>query len=199
MSSITVNIPAAGLGSRPPSVVSTGTLDEGGFNEPFPEIKARLRPHEGSPKNETESGSREDIEALYAKPNKLRGLSQQTSSDSGASQVTVIAQKSFDSDVMYNSPKVITNSVLAELESQEEEDVFVGEKSEPFLLKRESLQTEKITAIPDVQKLEANILDLNDVDYADASDNEDGCGEKSKIPEADTMTPAEAENLLSSQ
>lgn len=41
MSSICLNIPAAGLGSRPPSIVST---DEGGFNEPSPEIKAKLKP-----------------------------------------------------------------------------------------------------------------------------------------------------------
>lgn len=41
MSSICLNIPAVGLGSRPPSIVST---DEGGFNEPSPEIKAKLKP-----------------------------------------------------------------------------------------------------------------------------------------------------------
>lgn len=41
MSSICLNIPAAGLGSRPPSIIST---DEGGFNEPSPEIKAKLKP-----------------------------------------------------------------------------------------------------------------------------------------------------------
>lgn len=36
-----MNIPAVGLGSRPPSIIST---DEGGFNEPSPEIKAKLKP-----------------------------------------------------------------------------------------------------------------------------------------------------------
>lgn len=41
MSSICLNIPAVGLGSRPPSIIST---DEGGFNEPSPEIKAKLKP-----------------------------------------------------------------------------------------------------------------------------------------------------------
>ncbi|XP_067642993.1 serine-rich adhesin for platelets isoform X3 [Eurosta solidaginis] len=44
-SSITVQLPAAGLGSRPSSIISTSTsLDEGGFNEPSPEIKAKLKP-----------------------------------------------------------------------------------------------------------------------------------------------------------
>uniref|UniRef100_A0A1I8Q7X3 Neurabin-1 n=1 Tax=Stomoxys calcitrans TaxID=35570 RepID=A0A1I8Q7X3_STOCA len=45
ISSISINMPAAGLGSRPPSIVSSSTsFDEGGFNEPSPEIKAKLRP-----------------------------------------------------------------------------------------------------------------------------------------------------------
>ncbi|XP_025836703.1 uncharacterized protein LOC108734606 isoform X3 [Agrilus planipennis] len=48
VSSISLNIPAAGLGNRPPSMVSTSTADEGGFNEPYPEIKAKLKPHEDS-------------------------------------------------------------------------------------------------------------------------------------------------------
>lgn len=44
ISSISVNIPAAGLGSRPPSIISSVSTDEGGFNEPSPEIKAKLKP-----------------------------------------------------------------------------------------------------------------------------------------------------------
>lgn len=45
VSSISINMPAAGLGSRPPSIISTSNSnDEGGFNEPSPEIKAKLRP-----------------------------------------------------------------------------------------------------------------------------------------------------------
>lgn len=42
MSSICIQLPAAGLGQRPPSVHSSIT-DEGGFNEPSPEVKA-LKP-----------------------------------------------------------------------------------------------------------------------------------------------------------
>lgn len=43
-SSITVNMPAAGLGQRPPSIISTASQDEGGFNEAMPEVKAKLQP-----------------------------------------------------------------------------------------------------------------------------------------------------------
>lgn len=49
-------MPAAGLGSRPPSIISsTNSNDEGGFNEPSPEIKAKLRPAYDfeSPKHQT--------------------------------------------------------------------------------------------------------------------------------------------------
>ena len=49
-------------------------------------------------------------------------------------------------------------------------------------------------------KCEANLLDLNDVEYVDVSDDEERHGNfKLTASEADTMTPAEAENLLSSK
>lgn len=44
VSSICLNLPAAGLGSRPASIISSVSTDEGGFNEPSPEIKAKLKP-----------------------------------------------------------------------------------------------------------------------------------------------------------
>ncbi|XP_018577638.2 inaD-like protein, partial [Anoplophora glabripennis] len=300
VSSISVNIPAAGLGSRPPSVVSTTVSDEGGFNEPSPKIEAKLKPHEESiydfPVNENKAleytNSPEDInqykensffsesnltkltpeqiEALYAVPNKssqpsdktslpstdsdviqyavphkqqnikqhsvssnedefsqyavpCKSLCQQksvTSTDSDISQVTVIPQKSIDSDIMYhNHTNVITNSVLAELESQdsyekncqnclkkddkishENSDVHEARKSEPFIMTREVLQSSDGSArSTDFQKSEANILDLNDVEYVDASDNDQDSVCIKKVPEADAMTPDEAENLLSSK
>lgn len=37
-------MPAAGLGQRPPSIISTASQDEGGFNEAMPELKAKLQP-----------------------------------------------------------------------------------------------------------------------------------------------------------
>lgn len=53
-------------------------------------------------------------------------------------------------------------------------------------------------------KSEANLLDLNDVEYADASGDDDDEGDYAVIKdreeiEAESMTPAEAENLLSSR
>lgn len=66
VSSISLNIPAAGLGSRPSSIVTTSdegfgtyfhftkqcfrtlSVIAGGFNEPSPKIEARLKPHEES-------------------------------------------------------------------------------------------------------------------------------------------------------
>lgn len=258
VSSINLNIPAAGLGSRPVSMISTSTLDEGGFNEPSPEIKAKLRPHE---------------ESIYQFP---------VPENTG-----VVQQKSIDSDVMYhiqNANNVITNSVLAELESQESQDsqdsqnsqeLVMGSKdsskdflqherdfendsrqklqpsvmeplfinttnkddsksannkinqeseqlllskydtavhhisdnkkeSEPFIVSRTVLSSDNLNNTilhnnVESPSLEASILDLQDVEYADASDEETKKDLTKSIAEAEAMTPAEAENLLSSR
>ncbi|KRT84864.1 hypothetical protein AMK59_1002, partial [Oryctes borbonicus] len=295
ISSISLNIPAAGLGSRPPSIVSTSTLDEGGFNEPYPEIKAKLKPHEdaentSSPTTEeqeeeqpeqqpfaeqqqqpqrvvspdllktyeTDSNSScvrmtpshsklhsldsthsspsgnlpppslmmdsspksldltcsdpKSIDTLYAVPHKLNNLTKQrsnTSTDSEVSQVTIIPQHSVDSDIMYNNQaNVITNSVLAELESRDSAEKSCSEflrnerilegNCKPDLISSAIEYTKKPMLSPEI-KSEANILDLNDVDYADASDEDQEDNDlKRDQSEADAMTPAEAENLLSS-
>lgn len=292
------NIPIVGLCTRPASIISTTTSDEGGFNEPSPKIEAKLKPHEESiydfPVNEDKpceyTDSPEDlseykdctisqysptkltpaqIEALYAVPHKKpqqsigsvpdvaqyaaprkhvaisnveededddddmvhyavpyrpHSISQQksvTSTDSDVSQVTVIPQRSFDSDVMYHDQsKSMKQTVLSELESQDSfekscqkdidsnrlsaikssNSVADGRKSEPFLMTREILQTSTVSArTQEFQKSEANILDLNDVEYADASDNEQNSLGDKKVPEADAMTPDEAEHLLSNK
>lgn len=266
------------MGNRPPSIVSTtSTLDEGGFNEPYPEIKAKLKPHSTSnvcdvsnkdlDKQEVESSkeeskndsnqlqpikSKESIEALYAVPHKPSSLMQQkstvstdsevsqqkstTTTDSEVSQMTVIQQKSVDSDIMYNNPpEYITNSVLSQLETQESYEKACREflqrekefESNNRVLKNnseKSVSSEEVNNektdldISDVNcenvkinnslilnphqeiKSEASILDLNDVEYADASDGEEevtDCVRREVI--ADTMTPAEAENLLSTK
>lgn len=293
-SSIPPNIPPIDLCTRPASIVSTATSDEGGFNEPSPRVEAKLKPHEESiydfPVNEDKpceyTDSPEDIseykegrqsptkltpiqiEALYAVPHKKppqpqpasvpdvaqysaprkhvasieedddddddmvhyavpyrpHSISQQksvTSTDSDVSQVTVIPQRSFDSDVMYHDQsKTVKETVLTELENpdciekscQKDVDsnrlsaiksnstVVDGKKSEPFLIAREVLQSSNGSArTQDFQKSEANILDLNDVEFADVSDNEHiSLGDK-KVPEADAMTPDEAEHLLSNK
>ncbi|KAI4469914.1 hypothetical protein MML48_1g11233 [Holotrichia oblita] len=289
ISSISLNIPAAGLGSRPPSVVSTSTLDEGGFNEPYPEIKAKLKPHEDGDYNSPTTQNQEDenehqpypvehqrvvspdllktyetdsssscmkmtssysklhsvdsnvsspsgnitpslmmdaspksldltspdpkaIEALYAVPHKLNNLTKQrsnTSTDSEVSQVTIIPQHSIDSDIIYNNQTiVITNSVLAELESRDSVEKSCSEflrnerivegSCRPDLISSTIEYTKKPMLSPEI-KSEANILDLNDVDYADASDEDQDNELQQEQSEADAMTPAEAENLLSSK
>lgn len=72
VSSVSINLPAAGLGSRPASIVSSSTVDEGGFNEPLPKVEARLKPHEESlydlPMNEDKPLQYSDDEDDYKKP-----------------------------------------------------------------------------------------------------------------------------------
>lgn len=117
-------------------------------------------------------------------------------------QVTVIPQqKSTDSDVMYNTT-INNTTIVTSIDSHEEEScdkIAAHVKTEPFIIVREALHDDERggTRTPELQKSEANILDLNDVEFADASDNDDSFGEKK--PEPDAMTPAEAENLLSTQ
>lgn len=283
VSSISLNIPAAGLGTRPPSIISTSTLDEGGFNEPYPEIKARLKPHDEKPTNTcvldesssdksslqferlhssgSEDSSRstltslpeipkrlneKEIEALYAVPHKPNSLVQQksttstesdasqqkstTSTDSEASQVTVVQNKSVDSDIMYNNPSgYITNSVLAQLESQESyekvcqgflqherasESVLATDKCDRNIGDSNVIEVGNALSSPSamVQEdnvvvnslrdltLEASILDLNDVEFADASDGENSIIDSRHMEdEADAMTLAEQEKLLSTR
>ncbi|CAH1180314.1 unnamed protein product [Phaedon cochleariae] len=245
VSSVSLNLPAAGLGSRPPSLISSGTADEGGFNEPSPKVEARLRPPleslydfaTGEAEEAEEVGeveeveevkgttklTAEQIEALYAVPHKKPPIDPRTpeacepvtatascdyeddsphyavpyrphlfaqqksvtSTDSDASQVTVVPRRDPDADVFRRDH--VTESALSD------------SKSEPFILTREFLQTEdKADRSQDVQKCEANLLDLNDVEYADASDPDCSVCEE-KVPEADAMTPDEAEILLSTK
>ncbi|XP_071057520.1 uncharacterized protein [Onthophagus taurus] len=302
VSSISLNIPAAGLGSRPPSIVSTSTLDEGGFNEPTPEIKAKLKPplvgHYKDGDNDDDDDDEPDyaepvsssqqsspdvlikqlpslsspdvlkttayqsdfyqgnkmpdighcssikdelkidlvdknIEALYAVPNKARDLLKQksnTSTDSEVSQVTVVAQRSFDSDIIYNGQTggLFTSNkndgdVVTEIECQEIRNNSVGERRyDSFQLDGDCFKPDLISSTneyaqqkkssihsPEI-KSEANLLDeVEYVEIPSKDDDEDDVlvdideeGEvvvlKVDAVEADAMTPAEAENLLSS-
>ncbi|XP_030765622.1 neurabin-1 isoform X6 [Sitophilus oryzae] len=156
-----------------------------------------------------------DSDADYAVPYRSPTVIHQksvTSTDSDASQVTVIpAQHSIDSDIMYNSQAPILNSVLSELESQESFDNSCQKflknerecesrsvRPEPFIISREVLQNDKHVKTPENQRSEANILDANDVEYADASDIE--LEQPTKTEKViDVMTPDEAENLLSAK
>ncbi|KAK4877137.1 hypothetical protein RN001_009643 [Aquatica leii] len=246
VSSISFNIPAAGLGNRPPSIISTSTLDEGGFNEPYPEIKAKLKPLDAKSEAEervespnvtpVEAKTRaQEIEALYAvphKPNQQKSVASTTaellhqkSTDSEVSQVTVIQQKSVDSDVMYhNAPNCTTGSNLSPLESQDSyekacqdfieheiefantniEAVNKGDLKRNYKtdldLSEHRISNNHFLNSHHETKSEASILDLNDVEYADASDDElEPVYSDIKDIVAETMTPDEAENLLSSK
>lgn len=175
----------------------------------------------GPPINEQDD---DDDMVHYAVPYRPHSISQQksvTSTDSDVSQVTVIPQKSFDSDVMYHDhSRSIKQTVLSQLESQDSfekscqkeidsnrlsanksnNSVADARKSEPFLMTRAVLQTNTGSArTQEFQKSEANILDLNDVEYVDGSDNEQNSLGEKKVPEADAMTPDEAEHLLSNK
>lgn len=151
--------------------------------------------------NYEKSISPTDSDAGYAVPYRSPAMIQQksiTSTDSDASQVTVIpAQRSVDSDVMYHvQAREGTHPNLSELDSQEfidtERQNSERERPEPFLISREVLPVEdKLAKSPENRRSEANILDSNDVEFADASDTEE--------KDTEAMTPDEAENLLSSK
>lgn len=151
--------------------------------------------------NYDKSISPTDSDAGYAVPYRSPTMIQQksiTSTDSDASQVTVIAtQRSVDSDVMYHvQPEPGTHPNLSELDSQEFIDTERqnSDRPEPFLISREVLPAEdKLAKSPENRRSEANILDSNDVEFADASDTEEKTGD------TEAMTPDEAENLLSSK
>lgn len=148
VSSICLNIPAAGLGSRPASIVSTSTSDEGGFNEPYPEIKAKLKPHENSYQITNESvndntecfeNTHEIDEDISRLPIIINDDNQSKTMDAVSDSVeplyavpykpnkhknivkeqpSVCSQKSIDSDIMYDN-KNISDIILTQLDSQD--------------------------------------------------------------------------------
>lgn len=94
------------------------------ISSPSGNLPSMLMMTDPSPKSlDLTSPDPKSLEALYAVPHKLNNLMKQrsnTSTDSEVSQVTIIPQHSIDSDIMYNNhTNVITNSVLAELESRD--------------------------------------------------------------------------------
>lgn len=151
--------------------------------------------------------TKEQIEALYAVPHKPNSTAVQqqkstTSTDSENSQATVIPQqKSVDSDTLYSTEvsTPVSNADLNEDCNVEIKDCDTSGsivKSEPFILTREVLQNSHSSTATAELPAEANILDLNDVEYADASDNDNSFSDKC-VPEPEAMTPTEADNLLS--
>lgn len=242
-------MPAAGLGQRPPSVHSSITTDEGGFNEPSPKIKAlsptydydfnkplpshpdvvssnvtyvdlahRIQPEgiesdQAYDENESyrrkgENGSEPIVyatikpevpmipvkELLYEKENILDEDTDQDVTDRG-----------------YISPQKILDPTRARLHSDDRdiEELFnkklppepVGgsETEEEEVAPPAPIKAKKIP--PPVPELNSPLLDLQDVEYADASDNEedDDANKRNEEIIPDAMTHDEAERLLSSR
>lgn len=242
-----MNIPAAGLGSRPPSIVSTvSSVDDGGFNEPSPEIRAKLKPaYPFDPPICDEPFTKPEPGEYDFEENKL------TYVDVGYR----LNPEGNESKQIYGETELyqtsIKNSVLEELEKEElireppyirtinkpESVIYASIKPEippPTELMLESsfddfddsekgyhspqtiLDPTRPTLIGDGESAPPTVLtkpippelpsrpplpegpplDLQDVEFADASDEEPEVEEK-LIP--DTMTADEAERLLSSR
>lgn len=265
VSSLCIQLPAAGLGQRPPSVHSSIT-DEGGFNEPSPEIKA-LKPvydfendimppvppiptshhpdvisgvtyvdlaHRAQPEgiesdevyDENESyrrlenggGAGEETkekvvyatikpevpvkELLYEKENIL---------DIDADEVKVEPQSPVEKS--YISPQRLLDPTRARLHDDDEIDYVLnkklppeppGEMSETETEEEEEKPKPPKKIPPPIPELNSP-LDLNDVEFADASDEEEeaeNCRKTSYASEQvipDAMTADEADRLLSSR
>lgn len=255
VSSLCINLPAAGLGQRPPSIHSSITTDEGGFNEPSPKIKAlsptyefeshhqhpdvisssnvtyvdlahRIQP-EGIESDQTydENESyrkmvendneviKEKIvyatikpeipmmpvkELLYEKENIL-------DEDDNKSPTDI-------TDRGYISPQKILDPTRPRLHQDDIEEIF-NKKLPPEPTGAGGSETEEEEVAPPPAPIKAkkipppipelnSPLDLQDVEFADASDNEENDdankrNEEEIIPDA--MTHDEAERLLSSR
>lgn len=142
-SSISLNLPAAGLGNRPPSVVSS-VADEGGFNEPSPEIKAKLKP--AYPSFDGENGFDDDYDVqLPAELDEtitIETIVQNGSSGADKNEAlnyvdvgyrrTSIEPPPIPDEIYAKSdvycPNSINNSVLDELEREEQKLLLKNKK-----------------------------------------------------------------------
>jgi neurabin len=265
VSSICIELPAAGLGQRPPSIHSSVTTDEGGFNEPSPEIKAlktvytyentdvtnshpdvisdityvdlahRAQP-EGIESDQTydenesyrkkiENGSTEIVKekVVYATiktdlpimPVKDLLYERENILDEDVDE----SNKNIEQDIVdrgYISPQKILDPTRARLHDDKDIEELFNRKlpPEPVSVGSET-ETEEEEMLPPVKLFAKKIpppipelnspLDLQDVEYADASDHEENDVNTRKISEEveqsipDAMTHDEAERLLSSR
>lgn len=242
-----MNIPAAGLGSRPPSLVSS--IDEGGFNEPSPDIRAKLKPaypfeppvcDEPFTKPEPGEYDFEDSKLTYVdvgyRLNPEGNESKQIFGETELYQTSIknsVLEELEKEELMkrepYTPPRTINNpeSVIyasikpeipppTELMLESSFDDYDSEKgyhspqtildpTRPTLIAdgEAAAATPQITTKPIPPEIpsrpplpEGPPLDLQDVEFADASDEEPEVEEK-LVP--DTMTADEAERLLSSR
>lgn len=262
MSSICIQLPAAGLGQRPPSLHSSVT-DEGGFNEPSPEIKA-LSPvydfendimppvppipsthpdvissltyvdlaHRAQPEgiesdevydeNESyrrlENGGDIKEKVVYATikpelPVKELMFEKENILDIDADEVKV---EIIEPERGYISPQRILDPTRARLHDDDEVDYVLNKKlppEPPGEMSETETETEDDDEVkpmtmkkvpPPVPELNSP-LDLNDVEFADASDNDENDVSSRKTSNAseqvipDAMTADEADRLLSSR
>lgn len=261
VSSICIQLPAAGLGQRPPSLHSSIT-DEGGFNEPSPEIKA-LSPvydfdndimppvppipsshpdvicsltyvdlaHRAQPEgiesdevyDENESYRRlensEEIakeKIVYATikpelPVKELVYEKENILDIDADEVKV---ELIEPERGYVSPQRLLDPTRARLHDDDEVDYVLnkklppeppGERSETETEDDEDVKPMTMKKVPPPVPELNSPLDLNDVEFADASDNDENDVNNRKTSNAseqvipDAMTADEADRLLSSR
>ena len=260
VSSLCIQLPAAGLGQRPPSIHSSIT-DEGGFNEPSPEIKA-LSPvydfendimppippipnshhpdvisgvtyvdlaHRAQPEgiesdevydeNESyrrmENGSGEEIKEkiVYATikpelPVKELLYEKEKILDIEAEEIKIQPVEPIDKS--YVSPSRMLDPTRARLHDDDEIDYVLNKKLPPEPPGEESeTETEEDEVPVPPKKIPPPVpelnspLDLHDVQFADASDDDEVNRRKTSnaseqvIPDA--MTADEADRLLSSR
>lgn len=243
VSSIAVSMPGVGAGPRPTSIISTtSTLDEGGFNEPSPEINA-LKSYYDYSTEATKAYLEETLiqEQMLIKNQKPLFIdteikeSYETRTDDIVEAINhekllqctneITSAKNINMQ-FNNNNEILDNNVSAT--GGEDQNLSI----EPFLVSRTILRDDvddDVQGNNNVNDAEASILDLNDVQFADAEsdqedddtsgkgksldttdiDTEDGsvnlCSSDSvskklhQVEPADTMTPDEAENLLSSR
>jgi hypothetical protein len=253
VSSICIQLPAAGLGQRTPSMHSSVT-DEGGFNEPSPKIEAlktsydfdvdKLPPIPPIPLNhpdvvsdvtyvdlahraQPEGIESDEVYDEHESYRKIENGVHQVSSNEKIVYATIkpdypvkdilMEKENFldidaepsptlIEDKSYVSPQKMLDPTRAHLHDDDDNDehkIFnkklppepPGEKSET---ETEDEEEKKITRKipPPIPELNSP-LDLQDVEFADASDSEDDKRKTSIVPDA--MTAEEEDRLLSSR
>lgn len=258
VSSICINLPAAGLGQRPPSVHSS-TTDEGGFNEPSPEIKALKTVYD------FDSNNCPPIPPIPSHPDVLSGvtyvdLAHRAQPEGIESDQVYDENESYrrlEDDIQVSKEKIVYATIKPEVpiipvqellyEKENILDIDDDAKIDPIDIDRGYASPQKMLdptrtclheddrSIDDVlnkklppeppgeysetetededdlkppppKKIPPPIpelnspLDLQDVEFADASDNDDASERRNghqEIPDA--MTADEAERLLSSR
>lgn len=249
VSSLCINLPAAGLGQRPPSIHSSVTTDEGGFNEPSPKIKALAPAYDydivnTSPPSHPDVVSSSNVtyvdlahriqpEGIESDQAYDENESYRRKAENGSDPIVYatikpeiplmpvkellyekenILDEDTDQDVTdrgYISPQKILDPTRARLHSDDRdiEELFnkklppepVGgsETEEDEIMPPAPIKAKKIP--PPVPELHSP-LDLQDVEFADASDSEvDDVNKRNEEMIPDAMTHDEAERLLSSR